>query len=154
MNNPVEFSKYKATEAFNAPNTMLYFMDIFGTKKVFDAHSLNGSKNYRHRIPTNYTQEYINSAIEGFGINMFDIYGKLFIKNGLNKTQPELFKKIQKYKEILLSTKELPLYRQKTPLIISGITLGVGILALVLKQIITSKKEATPKSRHFINKKI
>lgn len=150
---PQLFAKYKAAEAFNSPNTMLYFMDLFGAKEVFDAHALNGNKNYRHRIPVNYMEKYINSAIEGFGINMFDIYEKLFIKNGLNTKHPELFRKIQQYKEILLDTKEIPIYKQRTPILIASSSVGLVVTSLILKNLLT-KREATNKGHPSFNKSV
>ncbi len=101
LNNPAEFAKVKAAEAFAGENSMFYFMDVLGRNKVFDAQELNGYENYRYRITNNYMSEYTNAVSKGFGINMFDIYEKRFRALGLDKHYPKLFKKIQKYKEII-----------------------------------------------------
>ena len=152
LDNPKEFAKFKAVEAFNSKNNMLYFMDMFGSNKVFDAHSLNGNKNYRYRIPQNYLKQYVDSVIEGFGINMFEIYEKLLKEKGLDSTYPELFQKVQNFKNILLAPEEIPIYK-KTSVIVAGSTIGLGIILLGLKFLTTNKKETTNNNSLF-NKNI
>ncbi len=101
INNPAEFAKVKATEAFVSPNSMFYYMDVLGRKDILDSQDFNGSKNYRYRINCEYKKEYNRAVSKGYGINMFDIYERRFKALGLDKQYPDLFNKIQKYNKII-----------------------------------------------------
>ena len=138
---PKEFAKYKAAEAFSGTHSMFYFMDILGSNKVFDAHDLNSYENYRYRIPNNYLKTYIDNVIDGFGINMFDIYEKQFKAQGLDKKYPELFSKIIELKNILLDPNEINSKSIKKKLWLSVVIAGF-ILASTIKLLI-NKKDAS-----------
>ena len=64
--------------------------------------TVHPEKNYAYKIPINYKQAYQNAIQEGFGFNIMDSFERLFKLKGLDKTYPDLFSRIIKYKNILL----------------------------------------------------
>ena len=83
---------------------------------------------------------------------MFEIYEKLLKEKGLDSTYPELFQKVQNFKNILLAPEEIPIYK-RTSVIVAGSTIGLGIILLGLKFLTTNKKETTNNNSLF-NKNI
>ena len=99
---PVEFAKAKFAEAMTAKNNMVFYMDVFGRKERFDMQHFNNPMAYSHKIPIDYEKAYINSLKEGFGFNPMDSLAKIFLCRGLDKTKPDLYNKIIKYRDILV----------------------------------------------------
>ena len=79
--------------------------------------------NYTTKIPENFEDFYQNSLASGKGFNPMDALEKQFTAQGLDKTNPTLYSKIIKYRDILQdSTQPKPYLKY------CGIALGVGIL--------------------------
>ncbi len=133
LTNPSEFAKAKAAESFAGQNTMFYFMDVLGSNKVFDSHDLNWYENYRYRIPADYMERYNQALNNGFGINIFDIYERRFKYLGLDKKYPEIFKEIQKYKDIIISNepKKNPIKKYLAIASCGAFLAGLGLLYLI-----------------------
>lgn len=134
LQNPVEFAKAKWAETMQAKNLQMFYMDVFGREERFDMQCFNTTvhpeKNYAYKIPTDYKTAYQNALSEGFGFNPMDALEKLFKKNGLDKTQPELYAKIVKYRDILLE-------KEVAAAVVNGTSQtksvkGLGSLAAVL----------------------
>jgi len=139
LENPVEFAKAKWADPMGARHMMMFYNDVFGKEDCFDSHwkkdfEGNAFKNYALKVPTDYSTAYQKGVQSGFGFNPMDSLEKLFVKKGLDKTNPDLFAKIVKFKNILYDTKELTttggnVGRNKNyaiPIIFAG----VGILAV------------------------
>lgn len=107
LKNPVLFAKAKFAEAVTAKNNMFFFMDVFGREERFNEHRRGTETSFRYKVPSDYQKAYQNSLFEGFGFNIMDSLEKIFKANGLDKSNPELFAKIVKFKNILLE-KETP----------------------------------------------
>ena len=94
---------------------------------------------YRLKIPSNWKENYFKSLQKGEGFNPMDALEKAFISRGLDKTEPELFQKIVKYKNILQepetsgTTQGLGNKKAKIAMICGGLilTLAVALLAII-----------------------
>lgn len=112
LNNPIEFAKAKWAEPMMARHNEMFYMDVFGREERFDMQNLNlvndptrnlsPRKNYAYKIPANYQQAYHNAVEEGFGFNIMDSLAKVFKAKDLDKSHPDLFAKILKFRDILL----------------------------------------------------
>ena len=100
LKNPIEFLKAKLAEPFGAKNNMVFFMQALGLEGKFKGNS-NPSDNYTAKIPENYEEVYIENLQKGKALNPMDALEKQFKAQGLDKTEPELYKKIVKYRKIL-----------------------------------------------------
>ena len=100
IKNEKEFMKAKLAEPMSAKHNMLFFMDALNIKGQFQNNS-DRSLNYAIRIPENYQDKYFKSLENGEGFNPMDALEKNFKAQGLDKTEPQLYKKIVKYKKIL-----------------------------------------------------
>lgn len=107
LKNPVLFAKAKFAEAVTAKNNMFFFMDVLGREERFNAHSKGTETSFRYKVPSDFKKAYQESLFEGFGFNIMDSLEKIFKAKGYDKSNPELFAKIVKYKNILLE-KEVP----------------------------------------------
>lgn len=95
-----EFVKAKFAEPFGAKNNMLYFMDALDIEGQLCGNN-NRALNYTAQIPLNYKDKYFRAAENGRGFNPMDALEKIFKANGLDKKEPDLYKKIKKYRKIL-----------------------------------------------------
>jgi len=106
LQDPVEFAKAKWAETMQARNMQIFYMDVFGREERFDMQNLNTvehpEKNYAYKIPQDYKAAYQEGIKDGFGFNPMDALERLFVKNGFDKSHPELYAKIVKYRDILL----------------------------------------------------
>lgn len=100
LNNKAEFIKAKLAEPLRAKNNMLFFLPALGYDNEFQ-HLEDKSLNWSKKVPENYEEVYFNALAKGEGFNPMDALEKQFKAQGLDKTEPELFKKIVKYKKIL-----------------------------------------------------
>lgn len=107
LKNPVLFAKAKFAEAMMAKNNMFFFMDVFGREERFNEHRKGSECSFRYKVPSNYKKAYQDSLFEGFGFNIMDSLEKIFKAKGYDKSNPELFARIVKFKNILLE-KEVP----------------------------------------------
>ena len=76
-------------------------MDVFGRKEQFDKQNENIKYNYEYKISNDYESEYHKSLQEGNGLNIMDAFDKAFVAKGLDQSNPKLYKKIVKYRDIL-----------------------------------------------------
>lgn len=112
LQDPVEFAKAKWAEPMMAKHNEMFYMDVFGREDRFDMQNLNlvndpsknlsAHRNYARKIPADYKTAYHNAVEEGFGFNIMDSLAKVFKVKDLDKTHPELYEKIIKYRDILL----------------------------------------------------
>ena len=98
---PKEFVKAKFAQIFTVKNNKLFFMDVFGRKEQFDKQNANIKYNYEYKISNDYESEYHKSLQEGNGLNIMDAFDKAFVAKGLDQSNPKLYKKIVKYRDIL-----------------------------------------------------
>ena len=86
----------------------MFYMDVFGREERFDMQSLNNmvhpEKNYAYKVPEDYKSAYQNGIKEGFGFNPMDALEKVFKVKGLDKSNPDIYGKIIKYRDILLES--------------------------------------------------
>lgn len=98
--NDKEFIKAKLAEPAGAYNNMLYFMDGLGINGNFSQNS-DKTLNYTSKISSDYEKKYFEALQRGEGFNPMDALEKSFKAQGLDKTEPKLYKKIVKYRKIL-----------------------------------------------------
>ncbi len=120
-----EFIKAKFAEPMMAYNNMIYFRDALNNKT--------------DKIPANFEDKYFKDLENGKGFNPMDALEKAFRAKGLNEKEPELFKKIVKYRKILES-------KQSSHSKIALLAIGVGI-AIGAGLAIISKSDKTEKRR-------
>ncbi len=150
LQNPVEFAKAKWAEPMMAENNMMFYMDVFGREERFNMHHLNTiehpEKNFAYKIPANYKEAYHRALQEGYGFNIMDSFEKIFKAKGLDKTEPKLYKKIVKFRDILYendtaasSKNSLKNNKYIKPLLIIGAAICAA--AFIIKHIISSNKK-------------
>ncbi len=103
LSNPVNFIKAKNAEILGVKNRMYFFMDIFGRDEVFNnlIEENKTANDFRYKIPTDYKTAYHKSLQEGSGLNIMESLRLAFMREGLDKTKPELFEEISKFSKIL-----------------------------------------------------
>lgn len=109
--NKKEFVKAKFAEPLMAFNNMIFFREALGLDK------------YTDKIGVDFEKDYIKSVQKGEAYNAMDALEKIFLAQNLDKTEPELFKKIVKYRKIL--------DKKSTPTAIKWIAYGALTLALI-----------------------
>lgn len=102
LKNPKHFLQAKLAEPSGAKNQMLFFMDGLGMKGAF-LRNENKNLDYVTKIPENYFELYHSKVQNGEAYNPMDAMQKLFKAKGLDKKEPELYKKIVKFNKILKS---------------------------------------------------
>lgn len=111
LQNPVEFAKAKWAEPMMAKNNEMFYIDVFGREERFDMQGLNltvhPERNYAYKIPENYRQLYHQAVREGYGFNIMDSLEKVFKAKNYDRTYPELYKRIVKFRNIL-NEQEIP----------------------------------------------
>ncbi len=108
---PIEFAKAKWAEPMMARHNQMFYMDVFGREERFDMQQLNtvndpsrnlhARKNYAYKIPADYKAAYHSAVEEGYGFNIMDSLQKVFKAKQLDKSHPELYAKIIKFRDIL-----------------------------------------------------
>jgi hypothetical protein len=124
-----DFLKAKFAEPMRGKNVMFYFQDVLSLNGKYKGNELE-REDYRLRIPETYQKDYFDKLTKGEGLNIMDSLDKAFVSKGLNESEPELYKKIVKYKKILQSPEN-----KNHSLIFWGIglllsCLGAGVLYL------------------------
>ena len=100
LNNQNEFVKAKLAEPMSAKYSMIYFADALDIDRQFQGNQ-DRTLNYATQIPLDYQDRYFASLENGKGFNPIKKKKKSFKAKNLDKTDPELYKKIVKYKKIL-----------------------------------------------------
>ncbi len=157
LQKPSEFSKAKFAEPMMAKNNQYFYMDVFGRTERFDMQNFNTimhpEKNYAYKVPENYQKAYHSALEEGFGFNIMDSLHKVFEAKGYDKSKPELYEKIRKYKDILsgeksgMMTIEPPNAKNKTLKIILGIIGGLALLGGGYYTYKNQAKKTSPKNQ-------
>ena len=119
-----EFVKAKLAEPFGAKNSMIYFADALNIDKQFQGKS-DKTLNYAVQIPSDYEDRYFASLERGEGFNPMDALEKQFRSKGLDKSEPELYKKIVKYRKILEQ-------KEKNPKTVLKIACALGFAGLII----------------------
>ena len=132
-----EFIKAKLAEPFNAKYSMIYFADALNIDQQFQGNE-NKSLNYAVQIPLDYQDKYFSSLEKGEGFNPMDALEKSFKAKGFDKTEPDLYKKIVKYKKIL-EQKE----KQTYPVL--KLISGLACLGLIIYLLFKSHKSKPTK---------
>lgn len=121
-----EFIKAKFAEPMMAYNNMIYFRDALNNKT--------------DKIPANFEDKYFKDLENGKGFNPMDALEKAFRAKGLNEKEPELFRKIVKYRKILESKKGS---HSKIALLAIGLGIAIGAgLAIISKSDKTEKRRS------------
>ena len=100
LDNLNDFIKAKFAEPMRAKNNMIFFSDALNLEGRYKDNP-NSQNDYRLKIPDDYQNKYFKSLTRGEGYNPMDALEKSFRANGLDKKEPELYKKIVKYRKIL-----------------------------------------------------
>lgn len=150
LSDPVEFAKAKWAEPMMARHNEMFYMDVLGREERFDMQNLNcvndparnlsAHRNYAHKIPSDYKAAYHAAVEEGYGFNIMDSLAKVFKVKKLDKSHPELFAQITKFRDILLEKSaeiieevtqpqevKTIAKKSKIPLFVTG---GIGIAAI------------------------
>ena len=97
-----EFIKAKFAEPMKAKHNFFFFMDALNLDGLYKDHS-DQTKDYRVKISSGYQEAYFKALENGEGYNPMDALEKAFLAEGLDKKEPDLYRKIVKYKKILES---------------------------------------------------
>ena len=133
-----DFLNAKFAEPFSGKNTMLFFMNALGLKGQFKGNS-DKTLNYTAKIPENFEENYHKALQNKEAFNPMDALEKQFKSQGLDKSEPELFKKITKYRKIL--------GQKEKKRINSYISLGVAFVGLVLLYVACKLNHKTDKNK-------
>ena len=94
------FIKAKFAEPMRARNNFIFFVDALNLDGRYKDNT-DRTKDYRLKIRSDYQDIYFKALENGEGYNPMDALEKAFKAEGLDKKEPELYKKIVKYKKIL-----------------------------------------------------
>ena len=124
--NESEFIKAKFAEPMTAYNNMLYFRDALALKG--------------DRISADFEESYFKNLESGKGFNPMDALEKSFRAKGLDKTEPELYRKIVKYRKIL-EGKQSSYWKIAVIATCAGILISAGLLLLKKDNIAHCEKQ-------------
>lgn len=133
LDNVQGFIQAKFAEPIRSKHNMFFFTDALN---ILDKYKEQGNKsdNYRVKIPKNYQENYFKALEKGEGFNIMDALEKAFVAEGLDKTEPELYKKIVKYKNILQTPEKTGLSKFAMGSIIVGTCVVMGGLCIFLNK--------------------
>jgi hypothetical protein len=127
-----EFFNTKIAEPLRAKNSMLFFMTALGLKGQYKD-NIDKTLDFRTKINHNYQDEYFKSLKKSEAFNPMDALERNFKAMGLDKTEPELYRKIVKYRNILAGNGNVTVTKIGTVTVLSGLfILAAGALALKL----------------------
>ena len=137
-----DFIKAKFAEPMRSKHNMMFFTEALSLEGRYKDTG-DAVNDYRIKIPQNYQDRYFKSLEKGEGFNVMDALEKAFIAEGLDKKEPELYKKIVKYRKILQEP-ENGLNNKAKVLYASVALLGVTLLAVILSKVL---RPISPKER-------
>lgn len=125
LNNIQGFIQAKFAEPMRSKHNMFFFTEALNISDRYKD-NVNAEKDYRVKITPDYQEKYFKSLEKGEGLNIMDALEKAFISEGLDKKEPDLFKKIVKYRKILQSSEN-----KSNKYYNLGIGVGIGLVASV-----------------------
>ena len=147
LNNFNIFKQSKFAEVLKCQHNMFFYTEALNLEGRYKDNKENLSLDYKIKIPQKYEEKYFKALAKGEGYNPMDALEKIFIAEGYDKSDPELFKKIVKYKKILQKPES-----KISPKVIMLFILGwiaKLVLTLVLFQAIKNKKaDLEPQTKH------
>lgn len=132
-----DFIQAKFAEPMRSKHNMFFFSEALNLSGKYK--DVAGTEDYRLKIPKNYQEEYFKALEKGEGFNIMDALEKAFVAEGLDKKEPDLYKKIIKYRKILQS-------KETSGNKWYSISIGVGIGLLAGAYIIYKKRAGNPDS--------
>ena len=96
------FIQARFAEPMRSKNNMFFFTEALNIQDRYKDNPYS-SNDYRIKISKNYKKDYFRALENGEGFNIMDAMQKAFVAEGLDKKEPELYKKILKYQKILKS---------------------------------------------------
>ena len=102
LDDPATYSKAKFAEIMSAKNIHYFFMDVLGREERYNEHDPHSATNFRRRVTPDYKKTYQNALHEGFGFNIMDALERVFRAKGYYKSNPDLYAKIIKFRDILI----------------------------------------------------
>lgn len=102
LDDPATYSKAKFAEIMSAKNIHYFFMDVFGKEEKYNEHDPHSATNFRRRVTPDYKKVYQDALHEGFGFNIMDALERVFRAKGYDKSNPDLYAKIIKFRDILI----------------------------------------------------
>ena len=141
LNNLQGFIQAKFAEPIRSKHNMFFFTDALN---ILDKYKDNPNRadDYRIKIPKNYQENYFKALEKGEGFNIMDALEKAFVAEGLDKKEPELYKKIVKYKKIL----KAPQKSNKKKIFIALLLVKLALTAGYLVYRKNKKKAGVPGS--------
>ena len=101
LSDPVKYAKTKFAEIMSSYNIHYFFMDVFGRDERYNEHRSGSATNFRRRVPYDYKRAYQESLNSGYGFNIMDALEKVFKAKGFDKSHPDLYARIIKFRDIL-----------------------------------------------------
>lgn len=138
LNNFSSFMQAKFAEPMRSKHNMMFFTEALNLTEKYKGMGIG--EDYRIKIPKNYQNLYFKSLEAGEGFNVMDALEKAFVAEGLDRKEPDLYKKIVKYRKIL-QAKE----KGRSKLYGLSATILAGLI-LVFSFIFYKKRAGTPDS--------
>ena len=133
-----DFVNAKFAEPMRSKHNMMFFTEALNLEGRYKDTG-EAVNDYRIKIPKNYQDRYFKSLEKGEGFNVMDALEKAFVAEGLDKKEPELYKKIVKYRKILQEP-EGGLNKKTKILYASLAILGTALLTIILSKVVANKK--------------
>ena len=92
------FIQARFAEPMRSKNNMFFFTEALNIQDRYKDNPYS-SNDYRIKISKNYKKDYFRALENGEGFNIMDAMQKAFVAEGLDKKEPELYKKILKYQK-------------------------------------------------------
>lgn len=138
LNNFSSFMQAKFAEPMRSKHNMMFFTEALNLTEKYKGMGMG--EDYCIKIPKNYQNLYFKSLEAGEGFNVMDALEKAFVAEGLDRKEPDLYKKIVKYRKIL-QAKE----KGRSKLYGLSATILAGLI-LVFSFIFHKKRAGTPDS--------
>lgn len=140
------FIQAKFAEPMRCFHNMFFFSDALN---LDGSYNRNDSSAYKLKIPSNYQDKYFKSLEKGEGFNIMDAMEKAFVSEGLDKTEPELYEKIIKFRDILQGGEnyEPPVKTKKTGKI-ALIAAGIAILTTAVIAMVKNNRTKTEAAKN------
>ncbi len=142
LNSLSGFIQAKFAETMRAFHNMFFFSDALNLDGNYKEGLTSDVEKYRLKIPSDYQEKYFKSLEKGEGLNIMDALEKAFTAEGLNEKEPELYKKIVKFRDIL-NGNEKPETNSKgnrKAMWIAAVSAAIVLACAVIVSVINKKK--------------